>query len=211
MDICRNRPLDLLLTGPCPPLTCRRQVRKLKTRFYIFFILFLMAISLSSGCCLFPRSPKSYRFANTASFNGKYENILAAVADVVKEKGFKIWEIDESSGILTTHRSIINPYYYYGFFSHNDEGYCDCGAPALEWVYSGKTAQLNILLIPTEQTDSWRITIDSKFYTTKTYDQINPIWQPPLETTKSEVSCKSTGKLEKEIFDSLFLLLNKFQ
>ena len=174
----------------------------LKAGFFFFIALFFF-----SGCCLFPKTPKEYRVINTDSFNGEYEEIVGAVSDVVKEKGFKIGQLDkynDDTSVLITYTSNINPDYYYGFFPHSDtDGYCDCGVPPFDWVYSGKMVYLNVFFIPSDKKDLWNVRVNTKFTTTKTYDRIIPVIQPLFELKKSTVACKSTGKLEDEILSSL--------
>ena len=176
-------------------------------------LVFLILFSLLSGCCFIPRPPKDYKFSNTALFRGEYKDIFNETAKTVKEMGFRIRQADENSKVLRSFDSIINPAYFYGFFSHNDDdGYCDCGAPSSEWVYSKKFVQLNIFFIPKEEPDLWYVKIIPKFYTFKYYDQIVPIIQPPLGQKKSVLECKSMGRLEEGILDSLrkvFKILGK--
>lgn len=170
-------------------------------------LFFFIALYFFSGCCLFPKPPKEYRVINADSFNGEYEKIVGVVSDVVKEKGFKIGQIDrynDNSRVLITYTSTINPDYYYGFFPHSDtDGYCDCGSPPIDWVYSGKMAYLNVFFIPSEKKDLWNVSVNTKFTTTKTYDRIIPVIQPFSDSKNSTVICKSTGKLEDEILSSL--------
>ena len=166
-------------------------------------LVLLILLSFFSGCCFLPRSPKDYKFSNTVLFRGEYRDIFSETVKIVKEMGFRIKSADENLKVIRSSDSIINPAYFYGFFPHNDaDGYCDCGAPSSEWVYSKKVVQLNIYFIPKKEPDLWYVKIVPVFYTFKYYDRIIPIIQPS-GPKRSILGCKSMGRLEEEILDSL--------